>query len=392
MPDASPAKWHLAHTSWFFEAFVLAKLSTYRVFHSDFGFLFNSYYEGEGPRHLRAERGLLTRPSLKEVLRYRAYVDEAVLVLLGRAELTVEQRELVTLGLHHEQQHQELLITDLLHAMSRNALGGALKSGSVASAGQSVELQSAELQSAELASGLTPPAFDGFRAKLHDVGACSDGFSYDNELPRHRVYVPEFEIARSVVTNGQYLEFIRDGGYEQPLLWLSDGWHWLRKGSQKRPLYWRQKAGWEQFTVRGWVPLVLDAPVCHLNYYEATAYAAWAECRLPTEFEWEVAARRAEGAPGSVGRCLESGHWSPGAEASAWLGNVWEWTSSAYSAYPGFRTAAGSVGEYNGKFMCGQQVLRGGSCVTPRNHIRLSYRNFFPPTAQWQFSGLRLAR
>lgn len=384
MAEASPAKWHLAHSSWFFETFVLAKLVGYRSFDPSFGYLFNSYYEGEGPRHPRAERGLLTRPSLSEVLAYRAHVDRAVLAHLGDAELTHQQRDLITLGLHHEQQHQELLITDLLHALSRSRLGPALKQPAAN------VIQGKGGLGGQVAAA--PSEFQHFTEGLCQVGARTDSFFYDNEGPRHQVYVGEFEIACAAVTNGQYLAFLRGGGYQRPTLWLSDGWHWCQRAARTHPLYWRGQAAIEQFTVSGWVPLDETAPVCHLSYYEAAAFAQWAGCRLPTEFEWEVAAGFAQEQGQLRGRSLESGHWMPGGGTPGWLGDVWEWTSSSYSAYPGFQPASGSVGEYNGKFMCGQQVLRGGSCVTPEGHIRVSYRNFFPPAAQWQFSGLRLAR
>lgn len=385
MPDASPAKWHLAHTTWFFETFVLANQASYRPFDERFAYLFNSYYEAAGPRHARSKRGLVTRPSLTEVLRYRRQVDEAIVTRLAGGSLSAADRDMVALGLHHEQQHQELLLTDIQHALWCNPLKPAYRNASSRAGSERRARTASSTHWASFAEG------------LYRVGADSMGFSYDNEGPRHQVFLQPFEVAQRAVTNEEYLQFVRDNGYQRPELWLSDGWHWVRREQRRYPLYWQGEGMSEGepvqvFSLMGLTPLELAAPVCHLNYYEAAAFAAWAGCRLPTEFEWEVATRRFEEMGDARGEFLESGSLRPSVGSLGALGDVWEWTSSAYSAYPGFRPAIGAVGEYNGKFMCGQQVLRGGSCVTPEGHIRASYRNFFPPEAQWQFSGLRLAR
>jgi ergothioneine biosynthesis protein EgtB len=375
MPDASPAKWHLAHTTWFFETFVLQPhVPEYRVFDAAYGYLFNSYYNTIGKRHPRPERGMLSRPSLNEVLAYRRHVDESVL-----AAKTLPAG-LLELGLHHEQQHQELILTDLKHLLSRNPLKPAYQK----------------------TWPLTPiraraRSWIAFAGGLHEVGHDGAGFAFDNETPRHRVWLEDFEMASHPVTHGDFADFIDDGGYRRPELWLSAGWDMVQARGWQAPEYWELRDGaWHTFTLHGLAPVDRNAPICHASFFEAEAFARWAGARLPTEAEWEVAAR---GAP-LAGNFLESGALhplalredpEPGILAQA-FGDVWEWTRSDYAPYPGYRPAAGAVGEYNGKFMCGQYVLRGGSCATPASHIRATYRNFFPPEARWQFSGLRLAR
>jgi len=381
MPDASPVKWHLAHTTWFFETFILAPHQPgYRLFDPAFRVLFNSYYNAVGERHPRPERGMLSRPGLDEVLAYRHHVDEALLGLLAAKHLPSDVDALVELGLHHEQQHQELILTDLKHLLSRNPLKPAYQKQ----------------------WALTPiracnRSWISFAAGLREIGHDSPGFCFDNETPRHRTWLDGFQVASHPVTHGDFLEFIDDGGYRRPELWLSDGWDAVTAGQWQAPLYWvHRDGGWHTFTLHGEVPVEPNTPICHVSFYEAEAFARWADARLPTEAEWEVAAREAP----LNGNFLESQALHPLAPREAptegklaqAFGDVWEWTRSDYGPYPGFRPAAGAVGEYNGKFMCSQYVLRGGSCATPATHIRVSYRNFFPPAARWQFSGLRLAR
>jgi ergothioneine biosynthesis protein EgtB len=386
MPDASPVKWHLAHTSWFFETFVLEPaLAGYQRFDERFRVLFNSYYNLVGTQHPRPERGLISRPSLSDVLAYRAHVDGHVRTFFAAkgGALPDALAAIFEIGLNHEQQHQELILTDVKHLFSCNPLQPAYSS---------------EPPPRMPASG----GADAGRWRSHDegirwIGHEGDGFFFDNEGPRHRTFVHAFEIATRPVTNAEYLEFIKDRGYERPELWLSDGWAALRSAGWRAPFGWMEQDGtWSQFTLTGSRPLDPDEPLCHASYYEADAYAHWAGARLPTEAEWEVAAEAAvaDGAP--EGNFLESERWHPARAGSPggeqWLGSVWEWTQSPYLPYPGYRTPPGAIGEYNGKFMCNQIVLRGGSCATPRSHIRTTYRNFFPPSARWQFSGIRLAR
>jgi ergothioneine biosynthesis protein EgtB len=376
MPDASPAKWHLAHTTWFFETFVLEpREEGFKPFHDAFRVLFNSYYNGVGEQHPRSMRGMLTRPSLAEVLAYREDVDRRMLDLLrGRAD-DAAVHAVVTLGLHHEQQHQELLLTDIKHLLSLNPLHPVY----AAAAG---------------ASGTAPPlewaSFDGGLASLGHEGT---GFAFDNETPRHRAHLEPFSLASRLATNGEYLRFVEEGGYVKPALWLSEGWNWLRDNRISQPLYWSRSGGaWREFTLSGERPLDPSLPAVHLSYFEADAFARWAGARLPTEAEWEHAAQ----SRAVEGNFQESGRLHPAAadgEGLAQLfGDAWEWTQSSYSPYPGFRAADGAIGEYNGKFMVNQYVLRGGSCATPAGHVRASYRNFFPTYARWQFSGVRLAR
>jgi len=372
MPEASPTKWHLAHTSWFFETFVLAELGV-PPYQPAFARLFNSYYNAVGPQHARPQRGLLTRPSLDEVLRYRLYVDDALAHALP--DLTPELLARVTLGLHHEQQHQELILTDILHLLAQNPLQPAYRRPGPGDLSSATSRTAGDL-------------WHEHRGGVVALGAEEGGFTFDNESPRHRVLLQPFALATRPVSNGEYLTFIADDGYSRPELWLSDGWDALQRGRWTAPMYWSADHR-TRFTLRGAVPIDPAAPVCHVSYYEADAYARWAEARLPSEAEWEaVAAMRT-----ISGNFAESNRLDPAPQLTASLfGDVWTWTASPYVAYPGFRPAAGALGEYNGKFMCNQIVLRGGSCATPRSHIRASYRNFFPPEARWQFSGIRLAR
>ena len=381
MPDASPVKWHLAHTTWFFETFVLEPgLEGYRAFDPAYRYLFNSYYNAVGDRHPRLERGLLSRPVLDEVLAYRRHVDDAMERLFSGAPGARAMAELIELGTHHEQQHQELILTDLKHLLSRNPLRPAYQKP----------------------WPLTPVrprkrAWIAHQAGLVETGYAGPGFCFDNELPRHRSWLEAFRIAADPVTHGDFVEFIEDAGYRRPELWLSAGWDAVNARGWQAPAYWERRDGsWHTFTLHGMVPVDPHTPVCHVSFYEADAYARWASARLPSETEWEVASRQAS----LEGNFLENGALHPLAlredvpagKPAQMFGDVWEWTRSDYAPYPGFRTAEGAVGEYNGKFMSGQFVLRGGSCATPANHIRASYRNFFPPEARWQFSGVRLAR
>jgi ergothioneine biosynthesis protein EgtB len=376
MPDASPAKWHLAHTTWFFETFLLASGEPgFSPFHPRYQYLFNSYYDAVGPRHARARRGLLTRPSLEEIRAYRAQVDARVEALLAR-RLDGAARAVLELGLNHEQQHQELLLTDVKHALFANPLRPAY--------------------ARPLPRCPRPPPPLGFVAHaggLWEVGHAGPGFAFDNEGPRHRVWLEPFAVASRAVTNGEYLSFMEDGGYRRPELWLSDGFAAVQANGWEAPLYWERQSGeWTSFTLHGERRVDLAEPVTHVSFYEAEAYARWAGARLPTEEEWEVAA----GGVGEDGAFLDPGRLHPSVaregRLAQLLGDVWEWTRSAYGPYPRFRAAAGALGEYNGKFMCNQLVLRGGSCATPAGHVRATYRNFFYPDARWQFSGIRLAR
>lgn len=374
MEDASPAKWHLAHVTWFFETFLLRDHAAgYRLFDDRFAYLFNSYYEAEGQRHARPRRGMLTRPSLEQVLAYRAHVDAAMTAFLD--DLPGELAPLVELGLHHEQQHQELLLTDLLHLFSCNPLGPAA-------------------YHAPAMASETPPALDWIEGAVgrHAIGHDGTGFAFDCEGPRHEVLLTPHALASRTVTNGEWCEFIADGGYRDPAHWLSDGWAWVQGEAIEAPLYWRQgEQGWEQFTLAGWRALDAHAPVTHVSLFEADAYASWTGARLPTEAEWEVAAAAHDPQSGNmIDDAVAVG--AQAGDAASFFGNVWEWTGSAYRPYPGFKPASGAVGEYNGKFMSGQFVLKGGSCATPRGHLRASYRNFFYPHQRWQFTGVRLAR
>ena len=378
MPDASPAKWHLAHTTWFFETFLLSQyVPDYRPFHPTFRNLFNSYYNTVGDRPLRALRHVLSRPGLDEVQAYRADVDEAVARLL-LSDLLPDALDLVELGISHEQQHQELMVTDVKNGLWTNPLRPAYR----------------HIGERPRSTALTPQAkWQSFPEGGYSAGFEGSAFAFDNEGPRHNVYLQPYRLASRLVTNREYLEFMRDGGYSKAILWLSDGWDCVRNNQWSAPLYWEQRDGeWWSYTIEGMQPLQLDGPVCHISYYEAAAFARWAGARLPGEFEWEIAARSCPVA----GNFLETGELHPRPDDSSqplaqMFGDVWEWTSSAYAPYPGFQPDAGAVGEYNGKFMCNQMVLRGGSCATPQSHMRATYRNFFPPQVRWQFMGIRLA-
>jgi ergothioneine biosynthesis protein EgtB len=374
MPDASPAKWHLAHTTWFFEQFVLGHDPHYRPRHPAWHYLFNSYYQSVGPMHARPQRGLLSRPALEDVLGWRRYVDEAVSERLLREDHT-SLAALVELGLQHEQQHQELLLTDVQHAFWSNPLLPAYLHESGAGG----------------VSDALPLHFLPGREGVAEIGHAGEGFAFDNETPRHRTWLSPHALANRLVTNEEFAAFVHDGGYREPSLWLSDGWATVQREGWQRPLYWQPDLA-SAFSLAGVQALDPAAPVCHVSYYEADAFARWAGARLPTEAEWE----RAAAALPAEGNLLDGTPRLPqparGTGLAQMYGDAWEWTASPYVAYPGFRPLPGSLGEYNGKFMCGQWVLRGGSCATPRNHVRASYRNFFPPQARWQFAGLRLAK
>jgi ergothioneine biosynthesis protein EgtB len=368
MDDASPAKWHLAHTSWFFETFVLRDVPGYRAFDPAYAYLFNSYYEAEGPRHARPRRGMITRPSLDEVRAYRAHVDAALIA--AWPALGAGLRERVELGCHHEQQHQELLLTDLLHLFAQNPLRPAV-------------CPTAPVRSA---APLTELGWIEFPGGVVEVGHDGAGFSFDCEEPRHQVLLQPYALADRPVTNAEWAAFIDDGGYRDPRWWLSDGWAWVQREQIEAPLYWQGEGN--SFGLDGLQPTDPTAPVAHISFYEADAYASWAGARLPTEAEWE---RAAAGLDPNRGQFLD-GPGAPRPRDHGMFGSVWEWTGSAFRPYPGFTPAEGAVGEYNGKFMSGQFVLKGGSCATPRGHVRASYRNFFYPHQRWQFVGVRLAR
>jgi ergothioneine biosynthesis protein EgtB len=375
MPEASPVKWHLAHSTWFFETFVLAPHAIgYKPYHPDFQSLFNSYYNAIGDRPQRAHRGLFSRPSLEEVLGYRAHVDEAMLRLLDQPAENFSR--IAELGLNHEQQHQELIVTDIKHALWSNPLRPAYRPA------RQMPMP-----------GAPEPEWLQFAGGLVGVGCEGSGFCFDNELPRHEVFLRPFSISSRLVTNREYIDFIADAGYSRSDLWLSDGWDAVRAGAWHAPLYWEKRDGdWWHYTCSGMRRVVedLDAPVAHVCYYEADAFARWSGARLPTEFEWEVAASEQKEITGNL---LESHAFAPLPQSGDSLfGDCWQWMSSAYLAYPGYQPPKGALGEYSGKFMCNQMVLRGGSCAIPRSHIRASYRNFFPSHARWQFSGIRLAK
>ena len=377
MPDASPVKWHLAHTTWFFEQFLLSRQSGYVPLHPQWQYLFNSYYQSVGPMHARAQRGLLSRPTLAEVLDYRARIDERMEGLLERDDGDTERAALLELGLNHEQQHQELLLTDIKHLFSLNPLQPVFR----------------EHAAAPRASESVPLEFLRRCEGIAQIGHPGDGFAFDNELPQHRVLLHAHSVANRLITNAEFRAFIEEGGYRNPMLWLSEGWDMVQREGWGRPLYWGEDLQ-SEFTLAGPQAMAANAPVCHVSFYEADAFARWAGARLPLESEWESVAqdRPVEGnfADGGVLHPLPArpGHGGP----LQLFGDVWEWTSSPYVAYPGFRPAPGAIGEYNGKFMCGQWVLRGGSCATPQGHVRASYRNFFHPSARWQFSGIRLGK
>ncbi len=382
MPDASPAKWHLAHTSWFFETFVLRPQDRdYEVFHPRFEYLFNSYYNSVGSQYSRPDRGLLTRPSLEEVGRYREHVDDAMMALLEEpGRLDARTLDVVELGLHHEQQHQELLLTDVKHLLAQNPLAPAYRD---VKPPEPRPIRSLEWRS--------------YEGGLVELGATGADFAFDNEGPRHRAFLEPFELGSRPIRNGEFAAFVEEGGYDRPELWLSEGFAKVQEAGWQAPLYWsRRDDRWWSFTLAGLQPIRMEEPVCHVSFFEADAFARWAGCRLPTEAEWEHAGSRVA----IEGNFLERERFHPEAAAGPsdpaqpqqLFGDVWEWTSSAYAPYPGYRAAEGALGEYNGKFMSSQMVLRGGSCASPRSHLRATYRNFFYPDARWQFSGLRLAR
>lgn len=382
MPDASPVKWHLAHTTWFFETFLLDEIDPGRTpFDPDYRFLFNSYYNAVGEQYSRPHRGLLTRPDLDTVLQYRASVDEAMLRAIESGALSGQQCDVLVLGLHHEQQHQELILTDVLHLLSCNPLYPAYRD---------------DLLQAPGAKVVAPLRWHPGPEGLQSIGHSGQGFGFDNEGPRHEVLTTPHRLASRLIVNAEYREFIEDGGYTRPELWLSDGWAACQEQGWKAPLYWTEADGeWQGFGLGGLKPVIDTEPVAHISFYEADAYARWAGARLPTEAEWELAAKEPEDGDNFV----ETDALRPlslaaetGSRPSQLFGDVWEWTASPYQGYPGYQPGAGALGEYNGKFMANQMVLRGGSCVTPAKHIRATYRNFFPPHARWQWSGLRLAK
>jgi ergothioneine biosynthesis protein EgtB len=380
MPDVSPTKWHLAHATWFFETFLLAPhLPGYQAFDPSYGYLFNSYYQQVGPRHPRPERGLLSRPGVAAIGEYRTAVTAAMLDLIARAG-TDQWRAiapLVALGIHHEQQHQELMLMDIKHVFSMNPLRPAYRAGAIE--------RRARPQPAQ-------PAWVDFTGGLVEIGHHDGDFAFDNETPRHKVWLEPFRLAPRPVTCGEYRAFIDDGGYRRPELWLSEGWNTVEAARWRAPLYWDLDEG-SLFTLAGQLPLDPAEPICHVSFYEADAFARWAGKRLPSEGEWEIAARDSA----TDGNFADSARFHPAPAAARGdgleqlFGDVWEWTASAYAPYPGFRAVAGAIGEYNGKFMSNQMVLRGGCAATPPRHVRATYRNFFPPAARWAFSGIRLA-
>ncbi len=381
MPDASPTKWHLAHTSWFFETFVLGPHAPgYKPFDPAFNYLFNSYYNAVGDRLARGCRGLISRPTLERVYAYRLAVDRGMEAYLESAAAAVppDIDAVIELGLNHEQQHQELILTDIKHALAQNPLRPAYRAEHTVPSG----------------APAPPLEWSFYRCGLTWVGHEGRGFAFDNESPRHRCYLEPYELGSRLVTSGEYRAFIDDGGYARPELWLSDGWSVVNDRQWTAPLYWeKHDDAWWIMTLGGFRPLTESEPVCHVSFYEADAFARWASARLPTEAEWEHAASPRD----IAGNFLNTGHFHPraaelGTGFAQFFGDVWEWTRSPYTPYPGSRPAAGALGEYNAKFMCNQLVLRGGSCATPASHIRPTYRNFFPPDARWQFTGIRLAR
>ncbi len=389
MPDASPTRWHLAHTTWFFETFVLSSLPTYQVFDERFKYLFNSYYNSVGEQFPRAQRGMISRPGLQETLDYRRHVDNAMMEFLESAQTDERLTETIEIGLSHEQQHQELILTDIKHALSCNPTLPVYENGILA-LGKKSDCE-----------------WNSFREGVVEVGHPGGSFGFDNEFPRHRVFLHDYSLANRCVTAGEFIEFIENGGYERPDHWLSMGWNAVQTHAWNAPLYWvKQNGQWMVYTLAGLVPIDPHWPVCHVSYFEADAFARWAGYRLPTEFEWEHACESGflrnespsdrQNHAGQFADQLVAGgqavHPTGGDPTANMLGGVWEWTSSSYAAYPGYAAPDGALGEYNGKFMCNQYVLRGGSVATSSSHIRSTYRNFFGPDARWQFSGLRLAK
>ena len=388
MPDTSPTKWHLAHVTWFFETFILVEfLQGYQRLNEEFHYLYNSYYNGAGKQYARPKRGMVTRPSLAQIMEYRLYVDKYMEIIL--ADENHPQAEkiafLAEIGTHHEQQHQELLLTDIKHGLSKNAINAVYLPRK-----PEMRVNAPALEWVNFAEGIYEIGHDTLKADA--------GYAFDNEGPRHKIWLNNFQLASRTVTNEEYLAFMEDGGYQNHDLWLSEGWYFLAHNKRKHPAYWQKRDGaWYQYTLAGWLPLNLAEPVTHINFYEAQAYALWAGARLPTEAEWEVAADdfKAEDVP-TLGRyhpnVAQESQGQANSKLLQMIGEVWEWTLSSYAPYPNFAPLEGVVGEYNGKFMCNQYVLRGGSCVTPAQHIRITYRNFFPTAIDWQFTGIRLAR
>lgn len=382
MDDVSPTRWHLAHTTWFFETFVLSRFKDYEVFDPQFNFLFNSYYNTVGKQFPRPQRGFVSRPGLDEIKQYRKHVDRHVVDLIESDRMNDEIAGTLLIGTHHEQQHQELMLTDIKHVLSCNPTMPVYRDDKLAS------------------SRPGTGKWWEFDEGIYEVGVSKAPFSFDNESPRHRAFIHDFAVSEDLVSCGQFIEFMEDGGYQRPEHWLAMGWDAVGNGDWDAPLYWFQQDGqWMQFTLAGPVPVDPRWPICHLSYFESDAYARWSGHRLPTEFEWEVACEATSQISGDarlegfVDQLLERNEAiHPTGSPASMLGGLWQWTSSSYAAYPGYRPPAGALGEYNGKFMCNQYVLRGGSVATSSDHIRSSYRNFFPPGARWQFSGLRLAR
>jgi ergothioneine biosynthesis protein EgtB len=384
MPDVSPTRWHLAHTTWFFETFILARQPSYKPNQAEYAYLFNSYYNAIGEQFPRARRGLLSRPTVAQVMAYRREIDERMMQLLSSDQFDADGSlcDRIELGLNHEQQHQELMLTDIKHVLSCNPMCPTYRPGKIPSADAPAQ------------------GWSKFAEGIYWVGHEGGDFAYDNESPRHRVFLETFQISNRLITCGEYLEFMNDDGYQRPELWLSQGWGQVKEHAWRAPLYWQKTDGrWHEFTLAGLQPVDNQRPVCHVSYFEADAFARWAGARLPTEAEWEVASDNTSMTGNWADMMMAAGlaiHPSAmpadGSPLSQMFGTVWQWTASPYTAYPGYRAAEGALGEYNGKFMCNQFVLRGGSCATPSNHVRRTYRNFFPPEARWLFSGLRLAR
>jgi len=376
MPDASPVKWHMAHTTWFFETFVLERFEPgFKPFHPAFRVLFNSYYNGVGDKHPRPQRGMLTRPALREIAAYRHAVDERICALLSEQTLTAELLGLVETGLQHEQQHQELMLTDVKHMLSLNPMWPAYSAAGYRPSPAAAPLRWVEQEAA-----------------LVGIGHAGDGFCFDNETPHHRQFVEPYAIATRLVNNREYQQFVEEGGYADPSLWLSEGWDWVQANRLSHPLFWhRDSAGWKEFTLYGLCALDPHRPATHLSFFEADAYARWAGARLPSEAEWEHAASCAASF-GMHGLHPQPSQREQSNGLSELFGACWQWTLSSYAPYPGYAPAAGAIGEYNGKFMSNQYVLRGSSCATPPGHSRVTYRNFFPSSARWQFAGIRLAK
>jgi ergothioneine biosynthesis protein EgtB len=399
MPDASPAKWHLAHTSWFFETFILQTgLPGYRPSESLNSYLFNSYYNAVGPMHCRARRGMISRPTVEETHQYRQEIDAAMMDFFERVpeDRWRELAFIVALGLNHEQQHQELFLTDIKHMLSQNPLCPVYSAPENVEGSERRSERPATFQVPGNGHAPMPLRWVSFPEGIYSIGHEGEDFAFDNEGPRHRVFLDNFQLASRLVTNGEYLAFVEDGGYERPEFWLAAGWFTVNEQKWSAPLYWEKRDGeWFAFTLAGLRKINLSEPVCHVSYFEADAYAHWAGGRLPTEAEWEIASVNLP----VIGNFVEEQHLHPiplrqtgSGELAQMFGDVWEWTQSSYSPYPGYTTAKGAIGEYNGKFMCNQYVLRGGSCATSQTHIRRTYRNFFAPDKRWQFMGIRLAK